>query len=55
MMKQKGGYRLSTIKNAKMILVMKDGDIIETVSHSELLGDDGLYADLYNSRFDHAS
>jgi len=48
-------HRLSTIKNADMILVMKDGDIIETGSHTELLKNGGLYADLYNSQFDHAS
>ena len=44
-------HRLSTIKNADIILVMKDGDIIEQGSHEELLGQDGFYADLYNSQF----
>ena len=43
--------RLSTIKNADIILVMKDGDIIEQGSHEELLEQGGFYADLYNSQF----
>ena len=42
-------HRLSTIKNADCILVMKDGDIIESGSHEELLEKSGFYADLYNS------
>lgn len=45
-------HRLSTIKNADCILVMKDGDIIESGSHEELLEKDGFYADLYNSQFE---
>lgn len=44
-------HRLSTIKNADVILVMKDGDIIEQGSHSELLAQQGFYAELYNSQF----
>lgn len=44
-------HRLSTIKDADTILVMKDGDIIETGSHQELLKQEGFYADLYNSQF----
>ncbi len=44
-------HRLSTIKNADIILVMKDGDIIEQGSHSELISQNGFYADLYNSQF----
>ncbi|MFI3250533.1 MAG: ABC transporter ATP-binding protein [Eubacteriales bacterium] len=45
-------HRLSTIKNADFILVMKDGDIIESGNHDELLSQSGFYADLYNSQFD---
>ena len=44
--------RLSTIKNADMILVMKDGDIIEQGTHDELLAKNGFYAELYNSQFE---
>ncbi|MFQ6724201.1 MAG: ABC transporter ATP-binding protein [Clostridia bacterium] len=45
-------HRLSTIKNADMILVLKDGDIIEQGTHTELLSQNGVYAELYNSQFD---
>ena len=45
-------HRLSTIVNADLILVMKDGDIIEQGNHEELLAQNGFYADLYNSQFD---
>ena len=44
-------HRLSTIKNADMILVMKDGDIIEKGKHDELVARGGFYAALYNSQF----
>lgn len=44
-------HRLSTIKEADVILVMKDGDIIEQGSHNELLAQNGFYAALYNSQF----
>ena len=44
-------HRLSTIRNADLILVMKDGDIIEQGSHDELLAQNGFYADLYRSQF----
>jgi len=44
-------HRLSTIKNADMILVMKDGDIIEKGKHDELVACGGFYAALYNSQF----
>lgn len=46
-------HRLSTIKDADRILVMNEGDIIETGSHNELLVQGGFYADLYNSQFSH--
>ncbi len=48
-------HRLSTIKNSDLILVMKDGDIIESGTHDELLEKNGFYAELYNSQFDQAS
>ncbi len=44
-------HRLSTIQNADVILVMKDGHIIEQGSHQELLAKKGFYAELYNSQF----
>lgn len=43
-------HRLSTIKEADVILVMKDGDIIEQGNHESLLKKGGFYAELYNSR-----
>ena len=48
-------HRLSTIKNSDLILVMKDGDIIESGKHEELLEKGGFYAELYNSQFEQAS
>ncbi len=45
-------HRLSTIKNADVILVMKDGNIIEQGSHDELIEKQGFYYELYNSRMD---
>lgn len=44
-------HRLSTIKEADIILVMKDGNIIEQGSHERLLAQGGFYAELYNSQF----
>ena len=46
-------HRLSTIKEADIILVMKDGNIIEKGSHSELLSMNGFYSTLYNAQFAH--
>lgn len=48
-------HRLSTIRNADRILVMKDGDIIESGTHDELMECDGFYSELYNSQFEMAS
>lgn len=44
-------HRLSTIKSADLILVIKDGNIIEQGNHEELMAQNGFYADLYNSQF----
>ena len=44
-------HRLSTIKEADVILVMKDGDIIEQGNHESLLAKGGFYAELYNSQY----
>lgn len=45
-------HRLSTIKTADVILVMKDGDIVEQGTHEELLKSKGFYSELYNSQFE---
>lgn len=44
-------HRLSTIKSADIILVMKDGNVIEQGNHEELLAKGGFYSRLYNSQF----
>jgi ATP-binding cassette subfamily B protein len=44
-------HRLSTIREADVILVMKDGNIIETGNHTELLARGGFYSHLYDSQF----
>ncbi len=44
-------HRLSTIKESDVILVMKDGNIIEQGTHEELLAKGGFYNKLYNSQF----
>ena len=44
-------HRLSTIRNADVILVMRDGQIIEKGKHEQLLAQNGFYAQLYNSQF----
>ena len=44
-------HRLSTIKEADRILVMKDGNVIEQGNHDTLLAQNGFYAELYRSQF----
>lgn len=46
-------HRLSTIKNADLILVMNKGNVIEKGTHEQLLEKGGFYANLYNSQFEH--
>lgn len=46
-------HRLSTIREADVILVMRDGNIIEQGNHESLLAKGGFYAELYNSQFAH--
>ena len=44
-------HRLSTVREADLILVMKDGNIIEQGKHADLLAKGGFYSALYNSQF----
>ena len=44
-------HRLSTIQSADVILVMRDGHIVEQGSHEELLKKNGFYASIYNAQF----
>jgi ATP-binding cassette subfamily B protein len=46
-------HRLSTVKEADLILVMNNGKIVEQGTHSELLSREGFYYELYNSQFAH--
>lgn len=48
-------HRLSTIKDTDVILVVKNGDIIEQGNHEELLKKNGFYAELYNSQFEQSA
>ncbi len=48
-------HRLSTIRDADLILVMRDGNIIESGTHDELMARGGFYTELYNSQFDKIS
>lgn len=45
-------HRLSTIRDADVILVMRDGHIVEQGDHHSLLAQGGFYAELYNSQFE---
>ena len=45
-------HRLSTIREADVILVMRDGQIVEQGNHKTLLAKNGFYAKLYNSQFE---
>jgi ATP-binding cassette subfamily B protein len=46
-------HRLSTIREADVILVMRDGQIVEQGNHETLLAKNGFYAQLYQSQFAH--
>ena len=48
-------HRLSTIRGADLILVMRDGDIVEQGNHETLLQKGGFYADLYNAQYENAA
>ncbi|MDO5474763.1 MAG: ABC transporter ATP-binding protein [Candidatus Saccharibacteria bacterium] len=48
-------HRLSTIRNSDLILVMRDGNIVEHGNHAELLKAGGFYAELYNSQFQNSN
>jgi ATP-binding cassette subfamily B multidrug efflux pump len=47
-------HRLSTVRDADLILVMRDGGIVEQGTHKELLAAGGFYAEIYNSQFDNS-
>ena len=48
-------HRLSTIKDADTIIVLNNGDIVETGSHDTLLKEGGFYANLYQSQFEESA
>jgi ATP-binding cassette subfamily B protein len=47
-------HRLSTVRDADNILVVKDGDVVEQGRHGELLAKGGFYSELYNSQFENS-
>ena len=48
-------HRLSTIRNADLIIVVDKGRIVQRGRHEELMGEGGLYAELYRTQFDHSA
>jgi len=48
-------HRLSPIKNADQVVVLREGEIVEQGSHEELLALDGVYTDLYQNQFNHSA
>ena len=48
-------HRLSTVKNADNILVLRDGDVVEQGTHDELISMNGVYADIYHAQFEHSA
>ena len=46
-------HRLSTVRDADLILVIDEGRIVERGTHTELLASGGLYAELYSTQFEH--
>ena len=44
-------HRLSTIRNADVVIVMKDGKIVEKGTHDSLMNKEGVYFNMYNSQF----
>ena len=48
-------HRLSTVRNADLILVMRDGDVVESGTHEDLMEKGGFYSELYNSQFEKAA
>ncbi|MBQ4411191.1 MAG: hypothetical protein II848_00060, partial [Candidatus Methanomethylophilus sp.] len=48
-------HRLSTIRNCDKIIVMRDGKLVETGTHEELLAKGGYYYELYSSQFENCS
>lgn len=47
-------HRLSTIKNADKIIVMKNGNVVESGTHQELIESNGVYAEMLNSQWDNS-
>ena len=46
-------HRISTVQNADRILALKDGVIVESGTHAELMQNKGFYSDLYHMQFEH--